>query len=179
MQRLWELWGLLRSWRKSVESSRRKNGTLTSNPESARSPMCVAVVAPVCWTTLSPLSKHCSSQGHTPRAMTSVRDVVTLLEGVPGGPQQQDVAQQVAPLPMRMGFLSASRTASAPLWASWADAFAHDQGSISADEIGPLCVQGHPPPTTVAEPGESSMAGNATLLVLLNTTSGLSRGCMS
>ena len=48
-----------------------------------------------------------------------------LLGGLPGESQQQEVAQDVATLPMRLGGLglrSASRTAFGAFWASWADA---------------------------------------------------------
>ena len=63
------------------------------------------------------------AQGHD-RGMNE--GMTSLLEGLPGDPQQQHEAEQLATLPMRMGGLglrSASRMAPAAYWVSWADCF--------------------------------------------------------
>ena len=66
--------------------------------------------------------------------------MTTLLEGLTGDAQQQDVARGLATLPMRMGGLglrSARRMAPAARWASWADAMAMIDGRLPqmADRI--------------------------------------------
>ena len=59
----------------------------------------------------------------------------SLLEGLPGDARQQEVATQIASLPMRMGGLgirSASRMAPSAFWASWADALPMLQDRLSS-----------------------------------------------
>ena len=56
-----------------------------------------------------------------------------LLGGLPAESQQQEVAQDVATLPMRLGGLglrSVSRTAPGAFWASWAGALPIIQGRL-------------------------------------------------
>ena len=72
--------------------------------------------------TMPPSSSAQYAEGHDVGMQQAME---LLMEGMPGDARQQEVATQIASLPMRMGGLgirSASRMAPAAFWASWADA---------------------------------------------------------
>ena len=72
--------------------------------------------------TLPPSQVERYAQGHDEGMMATME---TLLEGLPGFPEQKRWAREIATLPMRMGGLglrSARRISAAAYWASWADA---------------------------------------------------------
>ena len=88
--------------------------------------------------------------------------MTTLLEGLTGDAQQQDVARRLATLPMRMGGLglrSARRMAPAAYWASWADAMAMIDGRLPqiADRI-TAALEGDEAPGCLGEPTRNRSA---------------------
>ena len=72
------------------------------------------------------------AQGHDEGSWATARH---LFSEVPGSQAEQDRAQQLATLPMRMGglgLMSASRCSPAAYWASWADALSMIEEGIPA-----------------------------------------------
>ena len=92
--------------------------------QSSRPAMRVAGSAPMCRTSLSPPPPDSASRPIPRMCHEARRGNERGLHGLPGDRDQQNMAQCIASLPMRVGGLglrSASRMAPAALWASWAD----------------------------------------------------------